>query len=217
MTDSVLKSNILSARLIPNASTHLLKQFNVQNGHVSLGVFTADSDDVAYTALDEATKKADIAVAYAKSFYGGTANANTKLAGEMIGVISAKNPADVKTGLEVIANFIEHSAYFISANEDGSIAYFAHCVSRTGSFLSNMCGIEQGASIAYLIAPPLEAMYALDVALKATDTTLVNFYGPPTETNFGGGILTGSQASCKAATQAFATAVKEVAKNPIKI
>ena len=217
MINSALKSSILSARLIPNASAHLLKQFDVPQGHVSLGIFTADSDDVAYTALDEATKKSDISVVYAKSFYGGAANANTKLAGEMMGVISAKTPADVKTGLDVIAHFIEHGAHFVSANDDDSIAYFAHCISRTGSFLSNMCGIEQGSSLAYLIAPPLEAMYALDAALKASDTTLVSFYGPPTETNFGGGLLTGSQSSCEAAASAFAAAVKEVANNPIKL
>ena len=48
------------------------------------GLITSDCDDVTYTALDEATKKADCRVAYAKSFYAGAANANTKLAGEII-------------------------------------------------------------------------------------------------------------------------------------
>ena len=90
------------------------------------------------------------------------------------------------------------------------------CVSRTGSYLSKTAGIEEGEALAYLIAPPLEAMYALDAALKAADVTLAAFFGPPSETNFGGGLLTGSQSACKSACDAFAEAVKFVAQNPKK-
>ena len=79
-----------------------------------------------------------------------------------------------------------------------------------------MAGIQEGEAIAYLIAPPLEAMYALDAALKAADVRMAAFYGPPSETNFGGGLLTGSQSACKAACDAFAEAVKFVAENPTK-
>ncbi|WP_297433457.1 BMC domain-containing protein, partial [uncultured Cetobacterium sp.] len=77
-------------------------------------------------------------------------------------------------------------------------------------------GVPEGEALAYLIAPPLEAMYALDVALKAADVRLAAFFGPPSETNFGGGLLTGSQSACKAACDAFADAVKYVAQNPLK-
>ena len=65
-----------------------------------------------------------------------------------------------------------------------------------------------------LVAPPLEAVFALDAALKAADVRMVTFYGPPTETNFGGGLLTGSQSACKAACDAFAEAVLAVAERP---
>lgn len=112
--------------------------------------------------------------------------------------------------------FIENDACFYSANDEDSIAYYAHCVSRTGSYLSEIAGINEGEAIAYLIAPPIEAMYALDAALKAADVELVAFYGPPSETNFGGGLLTGSQSACKAACDAFADAVIQVADNPTK-
>ena len=54
-----------------------------------------------------------------------------------------------------------------------------------------------------MIAPPLEAMYALDAALKAADVRLAAFFGPPSETNFGGGLLTGSQSACKSACDAL--------------
>jgi ethanolamine utilization protein EutL len=181
---------------------------------ISLGLLTVDSDDVGYTALDEATKKAQVEVAYARSFYGGAANANTKLAGEFIGILAGPTPAEIQSGLNAAIDFIENGGAFISANEDDSIAYYAHCISRSGSYLSQTAGVAAGEPLAYLIAPPLEAMFALDAALKAADVRLAAFFGPPSETNFGGGMLTGSQASCMAACEAFAAAVLAVADQP---
>ena len=210
-----LKANVLAVRLIPNVDSDMAKELGLPNEHRSIGILTADCDDVTYAALDEATKKAVVDVAYGKSFYGGAANANTKLAGEVIGILSGPTPAEVKSGLAAAVDFIENEAAFISANDDDSIAYFAHCISRTGTYLSQTAGIQEGESLAYLIAPPLEAMYALDVVLKAADLRLVAFYGPPSETNFGGALLTGSQSACKAACDAFAEAVKSVADNPL--
>ncbi|AKL93916.1 ethanolamine utilization protein EutL [Clostridium aceticum] len=214
MKNDALRASVLSVKIIPNLSSDMVRELKLEQGHRSIGIITADSDDVAYTALDEATKKADVKVAYAKSFYGGAANANTKLAGEFIGIISAPNPAEVRSGVDAVTEFIENDACFYSANEDDSIAYYAHCISRTGSYLSQVAGIKEGEALAYVIAPPLEALYALDAAMKAADVRMVCFYGPPTETNFGGGLLTGSQSACKAACDAFAEAVKFVADNP---
>ncbi len=57
-------------------------------------------------------------------------------------------------------------------------------------------------------------MYALDAALKSADVTMATLFGPPSETNFGGALLTGSQSACKAACDAFADAVQFVADNP---
>ena len=216
MKNDALKTTILSMKVISNVDESMVREFTLTQGHKSIGMFTADCDDVSYTALDEATKKADVKVVYAKSFYGGAANANTKLAGEVIGIISGPNPAEVKSGLNAIVDFIESGVSFTSANDDDSIAYYAYCISRTGSYLSEVAGIQEGEAIAYLIAPPLEAMYALDAALKAADVRMAAFYGPPSETNFGGGLLTGSQSACKAACDAFAEAVKFVAENPTK-
>jgi len=211
-----LKPSILSMKIIPNVNPDMVTEFKLPEGHMSLGLFTSDCDDVSYTALDEATKKADVKVVYARSFYGGAANANTKLAGEVIGIISGPNPAEVRSGLNAIVDFIENEASFYSANEDDTIAYYAHTISRSGSYLSEVAGIAEGEAIAYLIAPPLEAMYALDAAMKAADVKMAAFYGPPSETNFGGGLLTGSQSACKAACDAFAEAVCFVADQPTK-
>ena len=209
-----LGASILAVKIIPNVSADLIESYKLKPGQKSLGLVTADCDDVTYTALDEATKKADVEVVYARSFYGGAANANTKLAGEILGVIAGPNPAEVRSGLNVIAQFVGEEASFYSANDENTIPYYAHCISRTGSYLSKIANVSEGAALAYLIAPPLEAMYALDAALKAADVQLAAFYGPPSETNFGGGLLTGSQSACKAACDAFAEAVKFIADNP---
>lgn len=214
MINDQLRSSVLSMKIIANVNQDLIKEFKLPDGHRSIGLFTADCDDVAYTALDEATKKADVTVVYGRSFYGGAANANTKLAGEVLGIISGPSPAEIRSGLDAICDVIENHAYFLSANEDDTICYYAHCISRTGTYLSEGAGIPAGQPLAYLIAPPLEAMYALDVALKAADVKMVAFYGPPSETNFGGGLLTGTQSACKAACDAFADAVKFIAANP---
>ena len=211
-----LPAKVLATRLIPNVSADMAKQLNLKPEHKSLALLTADCDDVTYTALDEATKKADCEVVYAKSFYAGAANANTKLAGEIIGILAAPNPAEAKAGLEAAVDMIENVCHFVSANEDDTICYYAHCISRTGSYLSEGCGIKEGEAIAYLIAPPLEAMFGVDAALKAADVTCCVLYAPPSETNFGGALLTGSQSACKAACDAFAYAVEAVADRPIE-
>ena len=46
---------------------------------------------------------------------------------------------------------------------------------------------------------------------------LVALFEPPSETNFGGGLLTGTQSACNAACAAFAEAVKAVAARPREI
>lgn len=214
MKNDKLRPNVLGVRVISNVSPGLAQQLNLDARHKSIGIITADTDDVTYTALDEATKDADVSVVYAKSMYAGAGNASTKLAGEVIGILGGPSPAEVKSGLQAALNFMEHGASFISANEDDSIVYFAHTVSRTGSYLSKVAGVKEGEALAYLIAPPLESIYALDAAMKAADVELMEFFGPPSETNFGGGLLTGSQSACIAACSAFAEAVRSVADNP---
>ena len=214
MKNDELRPTILGMKLISNVSDDLSKALKLKERHKSLGVVTADSDDVTYVALDEATKDADVDVVFASSLYAGAKNATTKLAGEVIGIIAGPSPAEVRSGLSYIRNFMEHGASFVSANEDDSIVYFAHTVSRTGSYLSKTAGVGEGEALAYLIASPLEAIVGLDAALKAADVRMVSFYEPPTETNFAGGLLTGSQSACKAACSAFAQTVRSIADYP---
>lgn len=209
-----VRATVLASKLIPNVSADLAEKLGLSPEQKSLALLTTDCDDVGYTAIDEATKKADVKVVYAKSCYAGAVNANTKLAGEFIGILAGPNPAEVKAGLAAAVDIVENEAYFISANEDDTIVYYAQCISRTGSYLSDGAGIAEGEALAYLIAPPLEAVYGIDAALKAADVKMCVLYAPPSETNFGGALLTGSQSACKSACEAFAAAVEFVADNP---
>lgn len=84
-----------------------------------------------------------------------------------------------------------------------------------GTYLAELADVNVGTPLAYLIAPPLEAVVGLDAALKAADVELKVFFGPPSETNFGGGLLSGSQSSCEAAANAFREAIKNIARNPV--
>jgi len=214
MRKDPVKATVLATKIIPNVDRELAERLGLEPSQRALALITADSDDVTYTALDEATKMADVEVVYAKSLYAGAANASTKLAGEIIGILAGPSPAEVKSGLNACVDMIENTAYFVSANEDDSIIYFAHCVSRTGSYLSKSAGVLEGEALAYLIAPPIEAVYGVDAALKAADVKMCQLYAPPTETNFAGALLTGSQSACKSACDAFAAAVEFVADNP---
>lgn len=213
MKGDPIRATVLSARVISNVSASLAEKLGLEPHERCIGLVTSDCDDVTYVALDEATKKASVRVVYARSLYAGASNASTKLAGEVIGLIAGTTPAEVKSGLDSLIYFTENEAAFCSANDDDSIVYFAHCISRPGSYMSEIAGTN-GESIAYLIAPPEEAIVGIDAALKAADVQIALFYGPPSETNFAGGLLKGSQSSCKAACAAFAEAVCDVAENP---
>lgn len=216
MTLERIHAEILAVCMIPNVDPALAEQLQLEPHHRSLAIFTSTVDDIGYTALDEATKRADVEVVYAKSFYAGAAHASGPLSGEMIGILAGPSPDEVKSGMDAVLQTAESDAYFEAINEEKNHTLYAHVVARTGSYLSKEAGINQGEPLAYLIAPPLEAIYGLDAALKAADVELVKFFGPPSETNFGGGLLTGSQSACQAAADAFRQAILDVAKNPIQ-
>ena len=217
MTGDLIPVKVLATRTIANVSQALAEKLGLRPEFRSIGILTADSDDVTYCALDEATKAAAVEVVYGKSLYAGAANASTALAGEVIGILAGPNPSEVKSGLKAAVAFFESGVGFRSANQDDSIIYFAHTVSRTGTYLSKAAGVKEGEALAYLIAPPLEAMVGLDEAMKAADVELVTLFEPPSETNFGGGLLTGTQSACDAAAAAFAEAVKAIAAHPKEV
>ena len=202
---------ILALRYLPGADPRFARALGAPEGCTSLGMLTTDCDDATYIALDAATKAADVQVSYARSFYAGAANASTPNAGEVIGVLAGKSPGAVRSGMDAAIATLGR----IGFEEADGVPYLAHTVSSVGSFLAKEADVPIGSAIAYLIAPPLEGMYALDAALKAADVKLCKLYAPPSETNFGGGLLVGTQSACQAACDAFANAVKEVAARPV--
>ena len=201
---------VLSVRYLASAAPSLCRELGAPAGYPCLGILTADSDDPTYIALDEATKAADVKVCYTHSFYAGAANATTPYAGEVIGVLAGPTPGAVRSGMDAALSALER----IGFEQAQDVPYLAYTVSRTGTYLAAEAGVQEGTPLAYLIAPPLESMYAMDGALKAADVKLCKLYRPPSETNFGGGLLTGTQSACEAACAAFAQAVAEVAAKP---
>ena len=197
-------------RYLANAAPGLARSLGAPAGYPSLGMLTTDSDDGTYIALDEATRAADVKVCYARSFYAGAGNASTPYAGEVIGILAGPTPGAVRSGMEAALSALER----VGSEDAGGVPYLAHTVSSAGSYLAKEAGVREGSALAYLIAPPLEAMYAMDAALKAADVKLCKLYAPPSETNFGGGLLSGTQSACDAACAAFAQAVAEVAAQP---
>jgi len=206
---------VLAVRRINAADPALLRSYGADpKRHASLGLLTCDQDDPTYVALDEATKHADVDVVYARSFYAGASHASGPLSGEILGVLAGPNPAEVEEGLRAAVRCLEHDACFYGANDDGSIALFPHVVTAIGSYFSREAGLHAGDSMAYLVAPPLEATIGMDSALKAADVTAARIFPPPTETNFAAAWLTGTLSACEAAAVAFAEAVVEVARQP---
>ncbi len=203
---------ILAVRFLANVSPELARSLGAPEGYRSLGLITTDCDDATYIALDEATKAAEVKVCYGRSFYAGAANASTPHAGEVMGILAGMTPGAVKSGMDAVIAALGRVGF----EQVGEVPYLAHTVSSAGSFLAAEAGVPEGSAVAYLIAPPLESMYAMDAALKAADVMLCKLYQPPSETNFGGGLLRGNQSACDAACQAFAAAVAEVARAPLQ-
>lgn len=208
----MIRVNVLAVQYIPNATESLCAGFKISKNHHSLALLTTDSDDATFIALDEATKASEVEVCYARSFYAGAPNASTPYAGEVIGVLSAATPGAARSGMEAALSAFDHVGF----EESNGVPYLAHTVSSCGTFLAKEAGVKVGSALAYLIAPPLESVVGLDAALKASDVRLCKLYAPPSETNFGGGLLTGTQSACAAACAAFAEAVAQVARSPKK-
>ena len=204
--------NILAVRYLPGADPGFSKALGASAGLSSLGMLTTDCDDATYIALDAATKAADVEVVYARSFYAGASNASTPNAGEVIGILAGASPGAVRSGMDAAIAALAQVGF----EQVQGVPYLAHTISSVGTFLAREAGVPLGSAVAYLIAPPLEAMYAMDAALKAADVKLCKLYNPPSETNFGGGLLSGTQSACQAACAAFAAAVSQVAHNPKK-
>ncbi|MEZ5086236.1 MAG: ethanolamine utilization microcompartment protein EutL [Tessaracoccus sp.] len=209
-----VKPTVLATRVIANVDQGLAEKLNLKPHQRSLGLMTCDIDDSFYVGLDAATKFADVDVVYARSFYAGSSHASGPLSGEIIGMLAGSSPAEVRSGMDACISYTEDEAWFYTADEPGDLTFFSHLISSTGSYLSAEAGIGRGQPLAYLIAPPLEATFGLDAALKAADVEMREYFEPPSPTNYSGGWLAGTQSACRAACAAFQDAVLSVAARP---
>lgn len=205
----------LAVQLIPRVERDFAGKLNLRDDQVSIGLITADNDDATYVSIDHATKMANVEVAYAHSFYAGAKHSSGLFSGEIMAILAGPTPNEVSAGLSAAVEYMQKEALWYSANADGSVAFFPHVISQTGSYLSKANGLPLGAPIAYLVAPPMEGLVALDAALKAAAVSIANLTMPPSETNYMGVILSGDQAACRAAAAAFQDKVLEVAGRPM--
>ena len=213
MPTTTLPPRVLAVRTIPNVAAPLAEALGLSDEQAAVGFLSVDQDDPTYVAIDEATKKADVQVVSARSFYGGAAYPSGPTSGETLAILAGPRIAEVNAGLDAAIAHLESRVSF-SSSPGGR--YFAHLVAQTGSYLSARAGIEPGQALGYLKAAPLEASWALDQALKQASVDLVEWMEAPTPTNMAGGLVTGSEADCRAACEAFEKAVLAVAREPVR-
>jgi ethanolamine utilization protein EutL len=212
------KPRALAVQRIPDAAPALAEALGLPPGRRALGIVTATSDDALFASLDQGTKASPADVVYAKSFYAGSAHASGPLSGECIGIYAARDPAEIDAALDACLAYLEHEAWFYALETSGEpgrpVVFFPHVIASLGRYLAPLADAPEGSSLAYLIAPPAESIVGLDAACKAARTRLAKWFGPPSETNFGGGYLVGDQPACEAAARAFADGVAEVCRAP---
>ncbi len=200
-----VKPRALAVRTIPEAAPDLAASLGLPADRRALGLITATSDDALFTALDQGTKASPADVVYAKSFYAGAAHPSGPLSGECIGIYAARDPAEIDAALAACLAYLESEAWFYAIAVGGGgggaqdVVFYPHVVASTGRYLAPLAGVAVGGAMAYLIAPPLESVVGLDAACKAANVRLAKWFGPPSETNFGGGYLVGDQTACEAA------------------
>lgn len=210
-----MKPRMLSQKLIAHVSSEFAKLYNLPEGHQSVAFFSTDNDDVGYLAVDDATKKANIQVIHAETFYGGQTCSWSKYGGSVFIMFSGPKVADVRSGLAYVRDFIENKSALYNFDGDEGTAFYAQCIPRVGKYYRDLCGIPEGTSYAYLVGGPIETNYALDKALHASDTRIVKYWFPPSHANSSGAIVAGTESACRAAVDAFVDALKAATANPL--
>jgi ethanolamine utilization protein EutL len=209
-----IKPDVLAYRIIPAVHPQLARDLQLKERHRSIGMLTATIDDCLYTALDEGTKHAPVDVVYAKSFYAGSAHPSGPFSGEIIGIFAGEEPESVSSAMQAALRYLRDEAWFYSADEGNGCSFYPHVIPRVGAYLAELAGCPIDTPMAYLIAPPIEALLGLDAALKVAPVELKLFFPPPSETNFSGGLLTGELHDVQAAAQAFQEMVLDLAARP---
>ncbi|MDO4977915.1 MAG: ethanolamine utilization microcompartment protein EutL [Eubacteriales bacterium] len=204
-------------KIVPNVNALYRGLWDFPEDHESVGFISCDVEDVMYFALDDATKKARIHVVHVETVYGGVEKAWSRYGGEITAIISGPKVEDVRNGLMYIKDYIENKCGVYVINDDPSTAFYVDLMPRIGKWNQERLGLPANSALAYLVATPIEATYALDKALKASNTKIVEFFDAPSRVNTGGALLAGSESACKAAVEAFADAVEFCYANPMSL
>ncbi len=213
----IRKTSVLRAQIIPNVTQFYRDFLDIPDDHQSIGFLSADCEEVLYLALDDATKKADVRVAFVNNAHVGAGSLWANVRGVAIGMLSGPKVQDVRMGMRYAKDFIErHSGCYVF-DEDGERYCYAHLIPRSGPYYLKKYRIPLESAVAHLSAEPVAATYALDQALKTGDTRIAHLYRIPTKTNMGGGILYGTESACRAAAEAFLNAVEYCYGNPMEI
>lgn len=212
-----VNSRVTMQKVIPNVNKEYRSLWEFPEEHQSIGLISCDVEDVMCFALDDASKKARIQVVHVETVYGGAAYSWSPYGGEITAVISGPKVEDVRNGLMYIRDYIENKCGVYVIDDDESMSYYVDHMAKVGKYNQDRLGLPANASLAYLVATPIEATYALDKALKASDTKIVEFFHAPSRVNTGGALLSGSESACKAAVEAFASAVEYCYANPMSL
>lgn len=113
----LIRPSVTAMRVIASVNDGFARELKLPSHIRSLGLITADSDDVTYIAADEATKQAMVEVVYGRSLYAGAAHGPSPTAGEVLIMLGGPNPAEVRAGLDAMMAHIEGGAAFQWAND----------------------------------------------------------------------------------------------------
>lgn len=93
----LIRPSVTAMRVIASVNDGFARELKLPPHIRSLGLITADSDDVTYIAADEATKQAMVEVVYGRSLYAGAAHGPSPTAGgvDYAGRVRRRSPAPV--------------------------------------------------------------------------------------------------------------------------
>lgn len=120
----LIRPSVTAMRVIASVNDGFARELKLPPHIRSLGLITADSDDVTYIAADEATKQAMVEVVYGRSLYAGAAHGPSPTAGEVLIMLGGPNPAEVRAGLDAMMAHIESGAAFQWANDAEDTAFW---------------------------------------------------------------------------------------------
>lgn len=123
----LIRPSVTAMRVIASVNDGFARELKLPPHIRSLGLITADSDDVTYIAADEATKQAMVEVVYGRSLYAGAAHGPSPTAGEVLIMLGGPNPAEVRAGLDAMVASIENGAAFQWANDAENTAFPGAC------------------------------------------------------------------------------------------